>query len=69
MMFDIYTFQLLGFSLSVLLDIDPNPDNFVSAGIMYTRGAQIGILARLEPNKQAQVSHNVKLKKNILMIL
>lgn len=47
--------KLLGFSLSVLLDIDPNPENFVSAGILYTRTAQIGILARLEPNKQAQM--------------
>jgi hypothetical protein len=48
-------FQLLGFSMSVILDIDPNPDNFVSAGILFTRNSQIGILARLEPNKQAQV--------------
>lgn len=47
--------KLLGFSMSVLLDIDPNPENFVSAGILYTRTAQIGILARLEPNKQAQM--------------
>jgi AP-2 complex subunit alpha len=41
--------------MSVILDIDPNPDNFVSAGILFTRNSQIGILARLEPNKQAQV--------------
>ncbi|XP_071122476.1 AP-2 complex subunit alpha-2-like [Mytilus galloprovincialis] len=47
--------KLLGFSMSVILDIDPNPENFVSAGILYTRTAQIGILARLEPNKQAQM--------------
>lgn len=47
--------KLLGFSMSVILDIDPNPDNFVSAGILFTKNSQIGILARLEPNKQAQM--------------
>ena len=43
------------FSSQLLENIDPNPDNFVSAGIIHTRAAQIGCLLRLEPNKQAQV--------------
>lgn len=39
-----------------LLDgIDPNPENYVSAGIIHTRTQQIGCLLRLEPNRQAQV--------------
>ena len=39
-----------------LLDgVDPNPDNFVGAGIIHTKTAQIGYLLRLEPNNQAQV--------------
>lgn len=42
--------------MSVLEGVDPNPENFVSAGVIYTRNAQIGCLLRLEPNKQAQVS-------------
>ena len=36
--------------------IDPNPDNFVCAGIIHTRSVQIGVLLRLEPNKQAEVN-------------
>lgn len=47
--------QLVGTGLSVLEGIDPNPENFVGAGIMHTRNQQIGCLLRLEPNKQAQV--------------
>lgn len=40
-----------------LLDgIDPNPENYVSAGIIHTRTQQIGCLLRLEPNRQAQVN-------------
>ena len=46
---------LLYFQL--LENIDPNPDNFVCAGIIHTRSAQIGCLLRLEPNKQAQVRY------------
>lgn len=41
-----------------LLDgIDPNPDNMVCAGIIHTQSQQVGCLLRLEPNRQAQVSH------------
>jgi len=47
---------LLGFNISVLEGVDPNPENFVSAGILHTRNQQVGVLVRLEPNKQAQVS-------------
>ena len=49
--------QLLGFGISVLEGIDPNAENFVSAGILHTRNQQVGILVRLEPNKQAQVCY------------
>ena len=48
-------FQLIGFGMSVLQNVDPNPENFVCTGIMHTKNAQIGCLMRLEPNKQAQV--------------
>ncbi|XP_076471396.1 AP-2 complex subunit alpha-2-like [Babylonia areolata] len=47
--------KLLGFGVSILEGIDPNPDNFVSAGVMHTRNQQIGCLVRLEPNRQAQM--------------
>ncbi|XP_052799568.1 AP-2 complex subunit alpha-2-like isoform X2 [Mya arenaria] len=47
--------KLLGFNVSVLDNIDPNPENFVSAGVLHTRNQQVGILVRLEPNKQAQM--------------
>lgn len=40
----------------MLEDIDPNPENFVCAGIVHTTSGQIGCLIRLEPNKQANVS-------------
>ena len=41
--------------ISLFTGIDPNPDNFVCAGIIHTRSVQIGVLLRLEPNKQAEV--------------
>lgn len=47
--------KVLGFGMQLLDGIDPNPDNFVCAGIIHTRTQQIGCLLRLEPNKQAQV--------------
>ena len=46
---------MLGFGSSLLEGIDPNPENFVMAGIVHTREAQIGALLRLEPNKEASV--------------
>ena len=39
----------------ILDNIDPNPENFVCAGILHSQAAQIGTLIRLEPNKQAKV--------------
>ena len=49
--------KLIGYGFQLLENIDPNPDNFVCAGIIHTRSLQIGTLLRLEPNKQAQVGH------------
>lgn len=47
--------KLQGFGMQLLDGIDPNPDNFVCAGIVHMRAQQVGCLLRLEPNKQAQV--------------
>lgn len=47
--------KLIGFGIQLLEGIDPNPENFVCAGIIHTRGMQIGLLLRLEPNRQAQM--------------
>lgn len=47
--------KMLGFGMQLLDGIDPNPDNFVCAGIIHMRNQQVGCLLRLEPNKQAQV--------------
>ena len=48
-------FQLIGFGMALLEGVDPNPDNFVCAGIIKMKSGQVGSLLRLEPNKQAQV--------------
>src|SRR5258705_3675538 len=48
--------KLLGFGMQLMEGIDPNPENFVSAGIVHTRTHQVGCLLRLEPNRQAQGS-------------
>ena len=53
--------------MSVLEGIDPNAENFVSAGILHTRNQQVGILVRLEPNKQAQVIMRIWLYTLYLM--
>lgn len=50
--------KVMGFGMQLLDGIDPNPDNFVCAGIIHARSSQIGCLLRLEPNKQAQVIWN-----------
>ncbi|CAG0901065.1 unnamed protein product [Darwinula stevensoni] len=47
--------KLTGFGMQLLPNIDPNPDNFVCAGIIHSRNQQVGCLLRLEPNKQAQM--------------
>ena len=48
--------KIMGFGMQLLDGIDPNPDNFVCAGIIHMRSQQVGCLLRLEPNKSAQVS-------------
>jgi AP-2 complex subunit alpha len=47
--------KLIGFGMQLIEGIDPNPDNYVCAGIIHTKQQQIGCLLRLEPNKQANM--------------
>jgi len=47
--------KLSGTGMKLLDGIDPNPENYVCAGIIHTRTQQIGCLLRLEPNRQAQM--------------
>uniref|UniRef100_A0A3Q0SIV6 AP-2 complex subunit alpha n=1 Tax=Amphilophus citrinellus TaxID=61819 RepID=A0A3Q0SIV6_AMPCI len=47
--------KLLGLGTALLDNIDPNPENYVCAGVIQTKSQQIGCLLRLEPNAQAQV--------------
>lgn len=47
--------KLIGYGFSLLENVDPNPENFVCAGIVHTRSLQIGCLLRLEPNSQAHM--------------
>lgn len=39
-----------------VIENDPNPDNFFSAGIINTKTAQIGCLIRLEQKSNFNVS-------------
>lgn len=41
--------------MQLLEGIDPNPENYVTAGIIHNSKQQIGVLCRLEPNNQALV--------------
>ena len=50
--------KLIGYGFSLLEGVDPNPDNYVCAGIIHTKTIQIGCLMRLEPNHSANVSTN-----------
>ena len=50
-----FLFQLSGFGMTLLENVDPNPENFVCAGIIKAQSVQMGTLLRLEPNRQAQV--------------
>ncbi|KAF2977181.1 hypothetical protein EK904_007967 [Melospiza melodia maxima] len=52
----LFRLQIIGFGSALLEEVDPNPANFVGAGIIHTKTTQIGCLLRLEPNLQAQVS-------------
>ncbi|XP_041673253.1 AP-2 complex subunit alpha-2 isoform X2 [Cheilinus undulatus] len=47
--------KLLGLGSALLDNVDPNPENYVCAGVIQTKGQQVGCLLRLEPNKQAQM--------------
>jgi AP-2 complex subunit alpha len=45
-----------GFQLQILENLDPNPDNIVSAGIFnMSQGVKDGILVRVEPIKDKQI--------------
>lgn len=42
--------------MSVLPKIDPNPSNHVVAGVLHmSQAGKVGILGRLEPNKDAKL--------------
>ncbi|XP_056382884.1 AP-2 complex subunit alpha-2 isoform X2 [Hyla sarda] len=47
--------KLIGFGPALLENVDPNPSNFVAAGIIQAKSRQVGCLLRLEPNIQAQM--------------
>ncbi|XP_053709651.1 AP-2 complex subunit alpha-2 isoform X2 [Synchiropus splendidus] len=47
--------KILGFGVALLNGVDPNPVNFVGAGVIHTKSTQVGCLLRLEPNTQAQM--------------
>uniref|UniRef100_A0A8C7S011 AP-2 complex subunit alpha n=1 Tax=Oncorhynchus mykiss TaxID=8022 RepID=A0A8C7S011_ONCMY len=47
--------KLLGLGTALLENVDPNPENYVCAGVIQTKAQQVGCLLRLEPNAQAQV--------------
>ncbi|XP_076003069.1 AP-2 complex subunit alpha-2-like isoform X1 [Genypterus blacodes] len=52
---DVTKAKIIGFGVSLLEDVDPNPSNFVGAGVVHTKSALVGSLLRLEPNPQAQM--------------
>ncbi|XP_041472385.1 AP-2 complex subunit alpha-2-like isoform X3 [Lytechinus variegatus] len=47
--------KLMGTGIGLLDGVDPNPENFVGAGIVHTKNQQVGCLMRLEPNQQARM--------------
>uniref|UniRef100_A0AAY4BK40 AP-2 complex subunit alpha n=1 Tax=Denticeps clupeoides TaxID=299321 RepID=A0AAY4BK40_9TELE len=49
--------KIIGFGVALLDGVDPNPSNFVGAGVIHTKTSQVGCLIRLEPNAQAQSSN------------
>ncbi|XP_042261791.1 AP-2 complex subunit alpha-2 isoform X1 [Thunnus maccoyii] len=52
---DVTKAKILGFGVALLDGVDPNPANFVGAGVIHTKSTQVGCLLRLEPNEQAEV--------------
>lgn len=49
--------------MALLENVDPNPENFVCAGVIQTKAQQVGSLLRLEPNAQAQVWTDIRFKQ------
>ncbi|KAM4617441.1 AP-2 complex subunit alpha-2 isoform 4-T4 [Discoglossus pictus] len=47
--------KIIGFGPALLENVDPNPSNYVAAGIIQSKSRQVGCLLRLEPNVQAQM--------------
>ncbi|KAI1890143.1 hypothetical protein AGOR_G00170630 [Albula goreensis] len=47
--------KIIGFGVALLDQVDPNPSNYVGAGVIHTKTTQVGCLLRLEPNTQAQM--------------
>ncbi|KAG7279464.1 hypothetical protein CRUP_038237 [Coryphaenoides rupestris] len=47
--------KLLGLGTALLENVNPNPENYVCAGVIQTKSQQVGCLLRLEPNAQAQM--------------
>ncbi|KAJ8394963.1 hypothetical protein AAFF_G00040860 [Aldrovandia affinis] len=47
--------KIIGFGVALLDQVDPNPTNYVGAGVIHTKTTQVGCLLRLEPNTQAQM--------------
>ncbi|KAF3833207.1 hypothetical protein F7725_026872 [Dissostichus mawsoni] len=52
---DVTNAKILGFGVALLSGVDPNPANFVGAGVIHTKNTQVGCLLRLEPNPQAEM--------------
>ncbi|XP_063737302.1 AP-2 complex subunit alpha-2-like [Eleginops maclovinus] len=52
---DVTNAKILGFGVALLTGVDPNPANFVGAGVIHTKSTQVGCLLRLEPNPQAEM--------------
>uniref|UniRef100_A0A665WD28 AP-2 complex subunit alpha n=1 Tax=Echeneis naucrates TaxID=173247 RepID=A0A665WD28_ECHNA len=52
---DVTKAKILGFGVTLLERVDPNPENFVGAGVIHSKNSQVGCLLRLEPNTQAQM--------------
>ncbi|KAF7703545.1 hypothetical protein HF521_022552, partial [Silurus meridionalis] len=47
--------KIIGFGTALLEGVDPNPSNYVGAGVIHTKTIQVGCLLRLEPNTQAEM--------------
>ncbi|XP_023285464.1 AP-2 complex subunit alpha-2 isoform X2 [Seriola lalandi dorsalis] len=52
---DVTKAKIIGFGVALLDGVDPNPENFVGAGVIHSKNSQVGCLLRLEPNSQAQM--------------